>query len=197
VTALVAAANVLVYVAELCSPDPDAFIDAFAYVPYDLTAGIVLPPPSPPWPPLTVLSALFVHASVLHLAFNLLFFVAVAPAIEALCGRVRFALLYLCAGLGAALAQVAIAPQSHLPVVGASGAIAGIMGAFLVTYPGVRVVFGIPAFVLIGAWAILQFASSYALVTGAAQPAAGTAYLAHAGGLCVGVLGIGLFKRRA
>ena len=77
VTALVAAANVRVYVAELCSPDPDAFIDAFAYVPYDLTAGIVLPPPSPPWPPLTVLSALFVHASVLHLAFNLLFFVAV------------------------------------------------------------------------------------------------------------------------
>jgi membrane associated rhomboid family serine protease len=185
-----------VFAAELSTRDPDAFVQAFAFVPYDITQGIVLGPPSPPWPPLTILTAMFVHAGVAHIAVNLLFFIALAPAIEALCGPLRFAAFSLLAGIGGALAQIAAAPLSHLPSLGASGAIAGVMGAYLVTYPTARLAFGLPAFVLIGAWAALQFTSGYALVAAHAAPAAGTAYVVHAGGFCVGVLGIGLFKRR-
>ena len=178
------------------APDPDALVAAFAYVPYDLTAGIVLGPPSPPWPPLTILTAMFVHASAVHVALNLLFFLAVAPAIEAACGHGRFLALYLFAGTCAALAQIALSPHSHLPVIGASGAIAGIMGAYLVSYPRARVVFGLPAIVVIGAWALAQFTSGLASITAGAASTPGTAYAAHAGGFCAGVLAIGLFKKR-
>jgi len=192
---LIVVANIAVYLVERAASDPATFITAFAFVPYDVTHGIVLAAPSPPWPPLTILSALFIHAGIVHLAGNMLFFVAVAPAVEAAEGAPRFTLLYFAAGIGGALLQLAFTPESHLPVVGASGAIAGIMGAFLIRFPAARVVFGLPAAVVIGAWAIFQFTSSLPLISGAAA-VPGTAYLVHAGGFAVGVLASGLFKNR-
>jgi membrane associated rhomboid family serine protease len=161
-----------------------------------VTHGIVLAAPSPPWPPLTILTSLFVHAGIAHLASNMLFFAAVAPAVEAREGPGRFTLVYVGAGIGGALLQLAFTPGSHLPVVGASGAIAGIMGAFVIRFPTARVVFGLPAAVVIGAWAIVQFTQSIPLASGAAA-VPGTAYLAHAGGFAVGVLASGLFKKRS
>jgi membrane associated rhomboid family serine protease len=193
--ALIITANIATYLAERSAGDPDAFIAAFAFVPYDVANGIVLAAPSPPWPPLTILTALFIHAGTVHLASNMLFFAAVAPAVEAREGAGRFTLVYFAAGIGGALLELVVMPGSHLPVVGASGAIAGIMGAFLVRFPGARVIFGLPAAVVIGAWALFQFTSSIPLVSGAAA-VPGTAYLAHAGGFAVGVLASGLFKRR-
>jgi membrane associated rhomboid family serine protease len=191
---LIVTANVAVYYAERTAADPDGFIAAFAFVPYDVLNGIVLPPPSPPWAPLTILTALFVHAGRLHLASNMLFFAAVAPAVEARLGALRFGLLYLAAGIGGALLQLALSPASHLPIVGASGAVAGIMGAFLISFPTARVAFGLPAAVVIGAWAIVQITNSFPLIAGGV-PAAGTAYLVHVGGFAVGVLASGLFKK--
>jgi len=194
--ALIVTANIAVYLAERTASDSAAFDAAFAFVPYDVAHGIVLPAPSPPWPPLTILTALFVHAGIVHLVSNMLFFAAVAPAVEAREGAARFLLTYVGAGIGGALLQLAVTPDSHLPVVGASGAIAGIMGAFLIRFPFARVVFGLPAVVVIGAWAIVQFTSSIPFISGtAAVP--GTAYLVHAGGFAVGVLASGLFKKRS
>jgi len=193
---LIVTANIAVYYAAMTSADPAAVIAAFAFVPYDVAHGIVLAAPSPPWPPLTILTALFIHAGTVHLAGNMLFFAAVAPAVEAREGVRRFVLLYFAAGIGGALLQLAVTPGSHLPIVGASGAIAGIMGAFLIRFPAARVAFGLPAAVVIGAWAIFQFTSSIPLFTGAAA-VPGTAYLAHAGGFAVGVLASGLFKKRS
>jgi membrane associated rhomboid family serine protease len=196
VSGTIVAANVAAFAAELRAPDPDALVAAFAFVPYNVVHGIVLPPPSPPLAVMTLLSAMFLHASVAHIAANMLFFAALAPAVEAHFGRLPFAALYACAGVIGSLALLAATPQSHVPVIGASGAVAGIMGAYLVSFPVARPAFGLPAVVLIGAWAALQFTSGYAALTAHADPAGGTAYLAHAGGFAVGVLAAGLFKKR-
>ncbi len=203
------AVNVAVFVQEINAPDPDRFIDAFATIPYDITHGVVLAPPSPPLPALTILSAMFLHGGVLHIGFNMLFLFVFGPAIEYRCGHAGFLLLYLTSGVAGGSAQIAIAPASHVPELGASGAIAGVLGAYLVTYPfaPIRTIVPIgcfplflrlPALLVIGLWAALQFVTGFgALSARAAESQGGTAYFAHIGGFCAGVLLIGLFRPRA
>ena len=99
------ALNVYVFAQELATPDRDAFFGAFAAIPYDITHNIVLAPPSPPFPALTILTSMFVHGSLLHIVFNMLFLFVFGPDIEYLCGHVRFLLLYLVCGIAAALAE--------------------------------------------------------------------------------------------
>jgi membrane associated rhomboid family serine protease len=149
-------------------------------------------------PALTIITSMFLHGSVLHITFNLGFLLVFGPAIEDLCGHVRFAILYLLCGIAGGVAQIAIGPGSHIPAIGASGAIAGILGAYIINFPMARVFFRLPAILVIGVWALAQFLHGFgSLSDKVASEQGGTAYFAHIGGFCAGVLLIGLFSLRA
>ena len=205
---LLIAANVYVFVQELNAPDVDGFINAFAAIPYDVTHDVVLAPPSPPLAPLTVLTSMFLHGSWIHIAFNMLFLFVFGPAIETLTGHLRFLAFYLTCGIAGGVAQIAIGPGSHVPALGASGAIAGVLGAYLVKYPFASIntivpigcfplFLRLPALLVIGVWAFTQFLSGFGTLSSrAAESQGGTAYFAHIGGFCAGVLLIGLVSRR-
>jgi membrane associated rhomboid family serine protease len=157
---------------------------------------------------LTVITAMFLHAGILHIAFNMLFLFVFGPVIEYVCGHLRFAALYLLCGIAGGIAQIAIGPGSHVPELGASGAIAGILGAYIVTYPTARIntivpigcfplFLRLPAVLVIGVWAAIQFVNGFgSLSARLATTTDGTAYFAHIGGFSCGVLAIGLFRRR-
>jgi membrane associated rhomboid family serine protease len=203
---LLIAINVAVFVTELNAPDTGAFIQSFAAVPYDITNGIVLAPPSPPSPLLTIVTAMFLHGGIAHIGFNMLFLFAFGPTIEASFGHLRFAAFYLLCGIAGEAAQIAVGPASHLPAIGASGAIAGVLGAYIVTYPtsSVRTIVPIgcfplflrlPALLVIGVWAAAQFANGFGQLSAqVANDSPGVAYFVHIGGFCCGVLAAGLFR---
>jgi membrane associated rhomboid family serine protease len=202
------AANVWVFAHELQAPDLNRFLDAFAEIPYDVTHDVVLAPPSPPIPALTLLTATFLHGGLLHIGFNMLFLFVFGPQVEALCGNLRFLLYYLLCGIAGGIAMLAVDPGSHVPTIGASGAIAGVLGGYLVNFPLAKIdtivpigcfplFLRLPALLVIGVWALAQFVTGFdALNARAAESQGGTAYFAHIGGFCAGVLLIGLMKRR-
>ena len=140
--------------------------------------------------------------------FNMLFLFVFGPQVEALCGHLRFLAYYLLCGLAGDAAQIAIGPGSHVPTLGASGAIAGVLGGYLVSFPfaSVRTIVPIgcfplflrlPALLVIGVWALTQFLNGFGTLGGrAAESQGGTAYFAHIGGFCAGVLLIGLMRSR-
>lgn len=145
---------------------------------------------------------MFVHAGLLHLAGNLLFLWVFGPNLEDQMGRPGFAVFYVACGLLAAAAHVARVPQSMVPMVGASGAIAGVMGGYLLLFPRARVDvivfvgvlrrYRVRAWVVLAGWAVLQLGMGLV-----AQGEAGTAYWAHVGGFAAGlVLTLPLFLRR-
>jgi rhomboid family protein len=203
------AVNAFVFFQEVSAPDTDRFINAFAAIPYDVTQNVVLAPPSPPVPALTLVTSMFLHGSILHIGFNMLFLFVFGPAVEYLCGHLRFAAFYLLCGIAGGIAQIAVGPGSHVPALGASGAIAGVLGAYLVNYPlaQIRTIVPIgcfplflrlPAYFVIGIWALTQFVTGFGTISDrAAESQGGTAYFAHIGGFCAGVLLVGLFKVRS
>src|SRR5258708_7883274 len=182
-TIAIIAANAIVFALEL--QGGDAFVSRWSAIPADITAGHH-------W--ITVLTAMFMHASWSHILGNMLFLWVFGPEIEDAMGPVRYTMFYLVGGVVAMLAQVLAGPSSTLPNLGASGAIAAVTGAFLVTYPPdkiktplfifVRVTF-IPAALLIGLWFLMQLVS---LGTVATAQTGGVAYLAHIGGMLFGAL---------
>ena len=152
----------------------------------------------------TIITAMFLHAGWLHIIGNMVFFWAFAPEMEDAMGRFRFLAFYLVGGVVAMSAQVAAAPLSRVPNLGASGAIAAVMGAFIVTYPRDRIktaiwfllfvrVTYIPAVLLIGVWFLMQLFSA-GQVAQQAQTG-GVAYLAHVGGFLFGVVTGRLWRR--
>jgi membrane associated rhomboid family serine protease len=183
--------NALVFVLELQGGEP--FVTRWSAVPADITAGHH-------W--ITLLTALFMHASWSHIIGNMLFLWVFGPEIEDAMGPPRYLAFYLLGGLVAMLAQVAASPSSTIPNLGASGAIAAVMGAFLITYPRdkirtvliilvfVRVTF-VPAALLIGLWFVIQLVS---VGTVATAQTGGVAYLAHIGGMVFGALTGRLFE---
>jgi membrane associated rhomboid family serine protease len=146
---------------------------------------------------LTLVSSLFLHAGVLHIAGNMLYLLVFGPAVEGRLGHARFIGFYLAAGIVACLATVAMAPQSPVPVIGASGAIAGVLGGYFVLYPGGRIStvlpasfmlrrVEIPAIVYLLIWFGLQLYSG--ISSGASGPLlGGVAWWAHVGGFLFGV----------
>ncbi len=153
----------------------------------------------------TVLTAMFVHAGWLHILGNMVFLWVFGPEIEDVMGALRYLAFYLLGGAAAALAQIAINPNSTVPNLGASGAIAAVMGAFLITYPQDRIrtifLFGfffqialMPAVLLIGFWFLLQVFSEVGSV--ARTQGAGVAYMAHIGGFVFGMALARLFESR-
>lgn len=152
---------------------------------------------------LTILTAMFLHGSPLHLAGNMLFLWIFGDNVEEVLGTIRYLLAYLVCGVMGTLAQIVAAPDSLIPTLGASGAIAGVMGAYIVWFPHnrVRVLFfnfltEMPAFLVIGAWIVLQILGGYGSI-GRLGEIGGVAYLAHLGGAATGLVVGMLFRERA
>ena len=152
----------------------------------------------------TIITSMFLHGGWLHLGGNMLYLWIFGDNVEDAMGRFRFILFYLLCGIAAALAQAAINPSSSIPMVGASGGIAGVLGAYLLLHPKaavrcllVIIVFfrfiNLPAWLVLGGWIGLQFAAAPQAFEGTGG---GVAYLAHIGGFVAGVALIPFFKKR-
>lgn len=181
VTRLVVLACVVVFALEIDGGED--FVRRWSVIPSEVLAGRGV---------VTVLTSMFLHGGFGHIVGNLLFFWTFGPPIEGAMGHGRFLVFYVVGGLVAMLAQVLADPGATTPLLGASGAIAAVMGAFLVTFPGDRIrtvlIFGflvrvafVPAIVLVGIWFLLQVLAE---VGGAAG---GVAYVAHIAGFVVGM----------
>lgn len=153
--------------------------------------------------PLTVFTSMFLHGGLLHLAGNLLYLWIFGDNVEDRMGRGRFVAFYTICGVVAALAQALPDVGSRVPMIGASGAISGVLGAYIVLYPRARVLVAVPLFVILytvrlpaiwvlGLWFVAQLASSTVGSAGA-----GVAFRAHVGGFIAGVVLVHLFARRA
>jgi len=172
-------------------------VDVLAGGRYDQSTDIpVAPTIQPVW--LTIFTAMFLHANFLHLAGNMLFLWIFGNNVEDALGRLRFLLFYLGCGVAAAFAQIMVAPYSLIPTLGASGAIAGVLGAYIVLFPGARVltlfIVGliflreVSAGWVIGLWIALQVLEGVSRQGGEAT--GGVAYFAHIGGFVAGVIAI-------
>jgi membrane associated rhomboid family serine protease len=194
VTALIIATNCFVFVQELSGGN--AFVAQWSVIPAQIVSGHQ-------W--ITLITAMFMHASWMHIIGNMIFLWAFGPQIEDAMGRWRYLVFYFAGGLVAAFAQIAANPNSTIPNLGASGAIASVMGAFLVIYPHdrirslliifvfIRITF-IPASILIVFWFLTQVFNAG---TVAHTQTGGVAYLAHVGGFIFGVLTGRLFEQRS
>jgi membrane associated rhomboid family serine protease len=185
VTILIILVNIYVFFQELLGGP--RFIAAWSVVPLRLTHGHHF---------ITLLTSMFMHGGWLHIIGNMIYLWAFGPAIEDAMGSFRFLLFYLAGGLVAMFAQVLGDPWSTIPVLGASGAIAAVMGAFIVTYPRDRIrtvlfflvffsVTYIPAIFLIGFWFLIQILNVGAVTQ---VHSGGVAYLAHVAGFLFGVI---------
>lgn len=193
-TVLVIVANFFVFMIELAGGD--AFINSWSMIPANIIAG-------QDW--ITILTAMFMHAGWVHILGNMLFLWVFGPAIEDVMGSGRYLFFYLLGGLAATASQVLIDPSSTIPNLGASGAIAAVMGAFLITYPRDRIrtvlllgwfirITVIPAIVLVGFWFLLQLISQVGALVATDQ--GGVAYMAHIGGFLFGMITARLFENR-
>jgi membrane associated rhomboid family serine protease len=188
--------NVAAFCVESAAPHVERLISAFGMIPYDVANNVVLAAPSPASPYLTLVTSQFFHAGFAHLFFNMLFLAAFGPEVEFLCGPLRFVGLYLVCGIIGALAQISVGAGSHVPTIGASGAIAGVLGAYIVSFPRNRMV-GIPAFLVIGLWAVTQIFNGFGALSPEESGApGGTAYFAHIGGFVAGVFLIPVVRTR-
>jgi membrane associated rhomboid family serine protease len=152
----------------------------------------------------TLLTSMFMHGGWMHLIGNMLFLWVFGNNIEDSTGRIRFVVFYLACGVAAALAQAFVNPASRIPMVGASGAISGVMGAYMMLHPRTRVhvliflgiyvnTIAVPAYLMLAYWFILQILGG---LPGLGKELGGTAFLAHVGGFVAGVVLIKLFQNK-
>jgi membrane associated rhomboid family serine protease len=183
----------------------NTFITQYGLVPCEYTnhCTVFAGTPSPTW--VTLFTSMFLHAGWLHILGNMIFLFVFGDNIENSMGHLRYVVFYLLCGLGANALEVATAVGSPLPGLGASGAIAGVLGAYLLLYPKSRVgtlipitfIFipiRLPAWVLIGFWFLSQFFDGLITITSRAAPTGGVAYWAHVGGFITGCILIWVFR---
>jgi membrane associated rhomboid family serine protease len=190
VTYALIALNVLFFFVELSGGEP--FIEKWAFVPSRFLAN-----PAGDFP--TLFTSMFMHAGWLHLGGNMLYLWIFGDNVEDNFGHLKFIIFYILCGLAATVAQLVFSLGSNVPNLGASGAIAGVLGAYIVLFPKgqVRVLQGqqvipVPALIVIGIWIVLQFFSGIGSVASAGQ--GGVAYMAHIGGFGAGLILTFLFR---
>lgn len=211
--------NILMFLLELFAGD--YFIAGFSVVPYEITHGVDLvrdihlpglgdiqqaPGPAPVY--LTLLTAMFMHSGWLHIAGNLLYLWIFGGEIELAFGHWKFLLFYLTCGVLAFITQIWADTDSVIPSLGASGAIAGVMGAYLLLFPRNRIrtllplgwiliPIRMPAIIVIGFWALIQYFNEFIAITqrNAQTGGGGVAYLAHIGGFVTGFVLAALLRR--
>ena len=187
------ALNVLFFLVELSSGE--AFIMQWAFVPRRFLAN-------PGGDVLTIFTAMFMHAGWLHLGGNMLYLWIFGDNVEDRFGHAKFTIFYLLCGIGATFAQLAFSATSNVPNLGASGAIAGVLGAYILMFPQgkIKVLMGqrvtlMPALAVIGLWIALQFFSGIGSIANTAETG-GVAYMAHIGGFIVGFVLTFVFRGR-
>ena len=182
----------------------DAAVYAFGLIPARLVHGALLPPQldwAPAWA--TVFTSMFLHGGWLHLGGNLLYLWIFGDNVEDALGRGRFVAFYLLCGVAAALVQTVSETTSMIPMIGASGAISGVLGAYMRLFPHARVrvlvplfivfyTIRVPAWVVLGLWFLFQLASSAVIQPGQG----GVAFFAHIGGFLSGLILVGLLMPR-
>jgi membrane associated rhomboid family serine protease len=224
------ALNVLVFFVQ--QSRPESFTIAYAATPYEITHNIDIerpvvlsrevavedtmgrvhlrpedqaipqgPVPFPVW--FTLLTSIFMHGGVGHLAGNMLYLWIFGDNVEEVLGHVRYIFVYLACGLAASLAHIALAPDSLIPTLGASGAIAGVMGMYIIWFPNnqvrvlaLRTITLLPALVVIGLWIVMQLWLGMGELSSAGKQG-GVAYAAHVGGAAAGILFGIVYKDRA
>lgn len=195
--------NILVFLYEISSPSGMEKV-AYTYgaIPqYILTFDKV----QPIHPALTIFSAMFMHGGVFHIAGNMLYLWIFGNNIEDKLGHIRFIFFYILCGIASAYAHAVTDPHSHIPMIGASGAISGVLGAYLLLFPRAMVhtliflgffvtVVKIPALIVIGFWVFIQFVNG--LISSGIAREGGVAWFAHIGGFLAGLLTIKLWLPR-
>lgn len=214
VTVSLIAANVLVFLYQVslgAGPDPDAvraaweLIAEFGAVPCRLSGACPAPAAFPP-PAVTVLTSMFLHGGLFHIGGNMLYLWIFGHGVEDELGHGRFLLFYLLAGVGGAVAQTLVDPESSLPMVGASGAISGVLGAYLLLFPYARILtlvsFGffirfvyVPAVLVLGFWVVVQLLNGVLTFASAGRPGGGVAWFAHLGGFAAGAALLFVLRR--
>ena len=207
VTWALLAVNIGVFLLQMSD---ESITSGWSIIPREITTGVDLvdtqfvtvggeqvPVPQAPGPPiiyLTLLTHMFMHGGFGHLFGNMLYLWIFGNNVEHRFGHTLFLLFYLFSGLVGSLAQVAVDPNGVIPNLGASGAIAGVMGAYLILFPRNKVnavffvtVISVPAVLVLGKWGVMQFMSGLGSLSSAAQASGGVAYMAHVGGFVAGL----------
>ena len=216
VTVALVLANVVVFVYQFALGDLDRqiFVLRNGLIPYELTSGeelgrvlsnvgvVDLSSPFGTWA--TVFTSMFLHGGIMHIIGNMLFLWVFGGNLEDRLGHVKFLVFYLAAGFAAAMAQVGIDMESQVPMVGASGAIAGVLGAYLLLYPFSRIntlfififitVVPVPAALVLGLWFVLELFKGVGSL-GVETIGGGVAYFAHVGGFVAGLLMMAFYKK--
>ncbi|MCD6161606.1 MAG: rhomboid family intramembrane serine protease [candidate division Zixibacteria bacterium] len=204
ITIIIILSNVAVYTYQLSlGSSEQLFIWKYGAIAKSLTSFVPVHPASTLFPPLTLITSMFLHGSILHLAGNMLFFWVFGENIEDKLGHIKFIIFYLLCGVASLIVQVVSMPSAELPIIGASGAIAGIMGAYFLRFPRTKVItlivvifiirtVKIPAVVFLGFWFIFQ------ILVGAptlGSTGGGVAYFAHIGGFVSGMIFFAILEK--
>ncbi len=192
VTYVFIALNILIFLLELKLGEP--FIEKWSFVPSRFLAN--------PWADSpTIFTSMFMHGGWMHLFGNMLYLWIFGDNVEDNFGKVNYTIFYLLCGIIATFAQLLISTHSNIPHLGASGAIAGVLGAYILLYPRskVNVLVGraataMPALIVIGFWFLLQFVSGVGSIAAAQGDEGGVAYMAHIGGFAIGFALAFLFR---
>jgi rhomboid family protein len=200
------ALNVLAFLLEINRPSEAAlqsFIQAWGVVPREYAQGRDLAPliPAPFWT--TLLTSMFLHGGWMHLGGNMLYLWIFGDNLERAMGAVKFLIFYLVCGLAASAAHIFFNLNAAMPAVGASGAISGVLGGYLLLFPKNRVrvltrggITQVPALLVLGLWIVLQLFSGIGTVARTSETGGGVAYMAHLGGFAAGLLLVKLFATR-
>ncbi|MEO2065122.1 MAG: rhomboid family intramembrane serine protease [Desulfurobacteriaceae bacterium] len=205
VTILIIIVCFFIFLYEVILP-PDLreiFISMFAVIPYEITHGVDVPPPDPLTPYGNLVSYQYLHGSWMHILGNMLFLWVFGDNVEDKLGKLKYLIFYTVCGIVAALIQVLVYPNSNIPLIGASGAISGVLGAYAVLFPRAQIItlvfifflvdmVAVPAAVWIAAWFTIQFIS--AMVSATHLSMGGVAWFVHIGGFIAGVLLVKLMK---
>ena len=202
VTFALIAINVVVFVVELGQGNIETFFRTWSVIPLEYSRGTDLTPThgGPFW--ITTLTSMFMHGGWMHLFGNMLFLWIFGDNVEQAMGTLKFLVFYLICGIIASAAQILMDPASEIPSLGASGAISGVLGAYIVLFPHqrVRVLIGravtqMPALVVIGMWIVFQFVNGIGQLAQTEQTG-GVAYAAHVGGFVAGLALVWVFRSR-
>ena len=202
VTIIFISINCLVYLIQLFAGQNRTMIVArYGVIPFEITRGVDVNPKVAFGPYLTLVTSLFLHGSFFHLLGNMWFLWIFGNNIEDVVGHFKFIIFYLLGGIAASLLQIAVSASSTVPIIGASGAVSAVLGAYILKFPRARVrtlafififitVISVPAGVFIGIWFFIQLLSSIG------ARASNVAWYAHIGGFIFGLLAIKLFQKR-
>ena len=203
VTITIIVLNIVVFILQILSgTDGRQIVYAYGAIPHNI---VTMQTTQPIHPTLTLFTSMFMHGGLFHIFGNMLYLWIFGNNIEDRLGHVRFILFYLFCGIAAAVSHALITPSSTMPMIGASGAISGVLGAYLLLFPYARIhtviflgffvqTIKVPALIVIGFWAIIQIVSG--LTAQVIQNQGGIAWFAHVGGFIAGLFTIKLWQPR-